>query len=274
MSDTETADAAGPQLTPGQPSSPNLRLPNFWPDTPQAWFIFAESEFRVKRVSEEADKFDLVVSSLPKESLRQVIDVLERPDEAAPYTTLKNRLLSAHEPTTFQRIEMLHKMELLGARKPSELMSHMLEICPRGQEKNKFFLFLFLQRLPRELRVLLGDDFADPRDLAAKADRVWAMHVHDHGSVAAVQAEEPVPVPVAAIQRGSQHSRANRGRGAGQQHRGGRGGPSSGGQSAAAPTAYASAPGTLARFSTGLCHFHWTYGEKANRCETPCSWGN
>jgi hypothetical protein len=33
---------------------------------------------------------------------------------------------------------MLHKMEPLGARKPSKLMSHMLEICPRGQEKNEF----------------------------------------------------------------------------------------------------------------------------------------
>jgi hypothetical protein len=39
-------------------------------------------------------------------------------------------------------------MEPLGARKPSELLNHMLELCPRGEEKNKFFLFLFLQRLP------------------------------------------------------------------------------------------------------------------------------
>jgi hypothetical protein len=139
-----------------------LRLPDFWPDMPQVWFIFRESKFRVKGVMEEADKIDLALSSLLKESLRQVNDVLECPDEGAPYTTLQNRLLSAHEPTTFQRIEMLHKMEPLGVRKLSELMSHMLEICVRGQERNEFFLFLFLQQLPRELRVLLGDDFADP----------------------------------------------------------------------------------------------------------------
>jgi hypothetical protein len=110
----------------------------------------------------------MTVSNLLKESLRQVIDVLEHPDEVAPYTTLKNRLLSAHKPTTFQRIEMLHKMEPLGVRKLSELMSHMLEICLHGQERNEFFLFLFLQRLPRELRVLLGDDFADPGTLSPR----------------------------------------------------------------------------------------------------------
>jgi hypothetical protein len=170
-----------------------------------------ESKFRVGGISSEAERFDLVVGSLPKESLRQVIDVLENPDAATPYTTLKGRLLSAHEPTTFQRIEMLHKMEPLGGRKPSELMAHMLELCPRGQEKNEFFLFLFLQRLPRELRVLLGDDFAEPWDLAARADRLWAMHSHDHALIATLQGEEPSVAPVAAVQSGGQRPQAARG---------------------------------------------------------------
>jgi hypothetical protein len=30
----------------------------------------------------------------------------------------------------------------------------------------------------------------------------------------------------------------------------------------------------LARMSTGLCHFHWAYGERAQKCEAPCNWGN
>jgi hypothetical protein len=258
------------------PSSAHLRLPDFWPDTPQAWFIFVESKFHVRGISSEADRFDLVVGSLPKESLRQVIDVLENPDAATPYTTLKGRLLSAHEPTTFQRIEMLHKMEPLGGRKPSELMAHMLELCPRGQEKNEFFLFLFLQRLPRELWVLLGDDFAEPRDLAARADRLWAMHSHDHALIATLQGEEPSAAPVAAVQGGGQRPQAARGRGTAQRSRGSRGSGNGGGggQRAANPAAFANAPGTLARFATGLCHFHWTYGNKATKCESPCSWGN
>jgi hypothetical protein len=239
-----------------------LRLPDFWPDTPQAWFIFVESKFRVRDISSEAETFDLVVGSLPKESLRQVIDVMKNPDAATPYTTLKGRLLSAHEPTTFQRIEMLYKMEPLGGRKLSELMAHMLELCPRGQEKNEFFLFLFLQRLPRELRVPLGDDFAE--------------HSHDHALIATLQGEEPSAAPVAAVQGGGQRPQAARGRGTAQRFRGGRGSGNSGGggQRAATPAAFANAPGTLARFATGLCHFHWTYGDKATKCESPCSWGN
>ncbi len=86
----------------------------FWPDMPQAWFIFMESKFCVKNLSAEADKFDMVVSSFRKESLLQVIDMLENPDMGTLYTMLQGRLLVAHEPPTFQRTELLHKMEPLG----------------------------------------------------------------------------------------------------------------------------------------------------------------
>jgi hypothetical protein len=44
---------------------------------------------------------------------------------------------------------------------------------PRGKEANEFFLFLFLQRLPIELRVILGED-PDNNTIAlvAKADKL------------------------------------------------------------------------------------------------------
>jgi hypothetical protein len=28
-----------------------LRLPEFWPETPASWFIFAESKFRLKNIT-------------------------------------------------------------------------------------------------------------------------------------------------------------------------------------------------------------------------------
>jgi hypothetical protein len=42
-------------------------------------------------------------------------------------------------------------------RATGEMPGEMLELCPREQEDNKFFLFLFLQQLPREIRVLLDE---------------------------------------------------------------------------------------------------------------------
>jgi hypothetical protein len=39
----------------------------------------------------------------------------------------------------------MHQMDCLDDCKQSELFAQMLELCPRGQEANEFFLFLFLQ---------------------------------------------------------------------------------------------------------------------------------
>jgi hypothetical protein len=75
----------------------------------------------------------------------------------------------------------------------------MLELCPCGHETNKFFLFLFLQRLPTEVHVLLSDDEdADSSKLAVKADQLWAMHAHRQVGIVAIAetAEEPVAVTV------------------------------------------------------------------------------
>jgi hypothetical protein len=133
MADNDTAGTPAGQPSEPNSSSINLHLPEFWIDTPRSWFIYVESKFRIKNITSEHMKFDLVVSSLPRDSIHQVIDVLERPHADTPYTLLKSRLLSSHELTVFQRIEQLHKVEPLGGRRPSELLSHMMELCPRGE---------------------------------------------------------------------------------------------------------------------------------------------
>ncbi len=67
-------------------------------------------------------------------------------------------------------------MPALGSRKPSDLMAAMLETCPRGEEKSNLFACIFLQRLPREIRVLLANvDHKDPKALATSADELWAL---------------------------------------------------------------------------------------------------
>ncbi len=83
-------------------------------------------------------------------------------------------------------------MPPLGSRKPSEMMAAMLETCPRGEEKMNLFACIFLQRLPREIRVLLARvDHKDPKELAKQADELWALHDTNGGGcgsgVAAIQ---------------------------------------------------------------------------------------
>ena len=64
--------------------------------------------------------------------------------------------------------------------------------------------------------------------------------------------------------------------------RGKKGKSGRGRQSAAAGTAGAPkaavtpsySPKQLSKMQAELCYFHWTYGDKAQKCEPPCVWGN
>jgi hypothetical protein len=65
--------------------------------------------------------------------------------------------LAAHQLTDIQRVEQVFNLPPLAAQKPLELVAEMLRLCPGGQEKNAFFNCLFLNKLPRELHILLSE---------------------------------------------------------------------------------------------------------------------
>jgi hypothetical protein len=178
----------------------------------------------------------------------------------------------------FQCIEKLNQMGDLGDMKQSDLLANMLELCPHGHEANELFLFLFLQRLPAKLCVLLRDDEnADPRDLATKGDRLWAMHAHRQvRSVAAVKAVEE-PSPVAAVHGGHRgHSgsccRYCWSRGGNRPPRAAL--PQQPAANSLVPGQVSSqvTPAALGKLSSGPCHPHWTYDDSAFRCEPLAAW--
>ena len=107
--------------------------------------------------------------------------------------------------------------------------------------------------------MLAEDDHADLRKTAKKADTLWAIH----DVVAAMESEaDPGEYTVAAIpSRGGTRG----------------GGRSSGARSGGRPPTsnqqdQVSTSRSLAQQSAGLCFYHWSFGEKATKCRSPCSW--
>jgi hypothetical protein len=49
----------------------------------------------------------------------------------------------------------MKKLLLLGDMKPSVMLAEMLEYCPAGESTTSVFTYLFLQRLPREIRIAM-----------------------------------------------------------------------------------------------------------------------
>jgi hypothetical protein len=104
-------------------------------------------------------------------------DLVEVPPQENQYTAIKGRLLTPHQMTPYQWADTLFVLPALVSRKSSDLMPAMLEICPRGEEEIKLFACLFLQRLLREIRVLLAkEDQKDLKALAEEADKIISLY--------------------------------------------------------------------------------------------------
>jgi hypothetical protein len=197
-----------------------VKLPPFLTANPRAWFTSAEGAFRLRNIADEESRFFNCLHALPEATVSLIDDLVEAdPLPQNPYTELRHRLLAAHQLTDIQRVEQLHNLPPLAAQKPSELLAEMLCLCPRGQESNAFFNCLFLNKLPRELGILLSEaDMADKQALGARAD-LFAAHnsKQAHDVVAAVAAgpsseQEGEDTTVAAIRpgAGSGHPRRRR----------------------------------------------------------------
>jgi hypothetical protein len=252
-----------------------VKLPTFWPHNPEDWFGLAEAQFHVRGVEEDLDKFYHVVSLLPEPTVKTVSDLVRaRPPPDDAYVQLRGRLLASHTLTEFQRMEKMQKIQGLCGQRPSEMLADLVQLCPAGETTTRLFRIAFLQRLPRDFRIILAEDTQSPlQALAARADLLWShgsAQPHDHPSaVNAVPAEEE-DFPVAAV--ASQQSSRGRGQGRGPRHRGGRGrgtnngnGNGGGGQNPSGPLANAKA-------ASGLCNAHWKYGDQAWACKPPCTW--
>jgi hypothetical protein len=118
-----------------------------------------------------------VLGALPEVTVRAIADLVGKPVPEDAYTQVKRRLLATHALTEFQRLEKLLQLQQLGAQRPSELLADMLQLCPAGESSTKLFRMLFLQRMPRELRIILAEDaVSELQQLAARADVLWTHH--------------------------------------------------------------------------------------------------
>ena len=116
----------------------HLKLPVFSADAPMAWFAVVEAQFKLQRIWSEEERFCNVTAALDKMTLKKVVHLVVTPDIMQPYSKLEEALLTSHQLTDFQRVELILAMEPLGSRKPSELLADMWEVCPSDEYNSKF----------------------------------------------------------------------------------------------------------------------------------------
>jgi hypothetical protein len=161
--------------------------------------------------------------------------------------------------TEFQKVDQIVNMEPFNGRKPSELLAAMSKFRPADDKH--FFAYLFLQLLPREVRVLLSHESVDNMQaLAEKADGFMALHRPQQHDVAAVGAPADGGEDegaVAAVKKAANKKAANK-KGANKKR-------------FRKQRAQRSRSASIERRSR-LCWLHIRFGDKARCCEQPCAW--
>jgi hypothetical protein len=181
------ANGAEPAAAATARSTASVTLPRFWPASPAGWFRSVEAQFMVRNIISPLDRYYLVLAALNEEQVDKVVAVTEEEPTEESYERIKAALVSSHSLTPFQQVCRLVNMEGLNGRKPSELLSAMDKLKPK--DANSFYAYHFLQRMRREVRLLLAKkDLSDMRALAVEADDLMALHQPQaHDTVAAVQ---------------------------------------------------------------------------------------
>ena len=154
-----------------------FKLTSFWSHSPVLWLAQAEDTFELYGEACNRKRYLHVVSSLDSAALKSVSDIVENCPGSGAYVVLKARLLAASKVSDYQKADRLMAMPSLGERRPSDMMSAMLDQCPRGWEAENFFTYLFMSRLPQNVRILLkGMPTTNLRLLAERADEIHGLH--------------------------------------------------------------------------------------------------
>lgn len=173
----------------------SLKLPTFWTTSPEAWFVHAEAQFAIRKITADDTQYCYVVAALDSDTANRALSLLSAPPDTGKFAALKSFLLSAFRLTESERAAALFSLNGLGDSKPSELMDKMLALIT-PQKPCFLFRYLFFQQLPDHVRVPLSNSTeADYRKLALQADQLYISSRQQ--VVAVVTPPAPLPRPPA-----------------------------------------------------------------------------
>ena len=146
-----------------------VKLPEFWTDDAEIWFLRAEAQFRYKSIIIDQTKFDYIITALDNRAAAEVKAVLLNPPEQGKYA-LKTALLNAFGKSQLQKDAELINISGLGDKKPSAFLRYLESLKNDPDTLRRAF---FLAQLPSQVRAILAaQEFPNLQELALAADRI------------------------------------------------------------------------------------------------------
>lgn len=212
-----------------------IKLPPLWTSDVEAWFVQAEAQFGIRKITDEKTKYWYVIAALDSRTASRASSVIKNPPADNPYQALKECLIRTFQLTDYQRADALLRVQL-GDRTPSDVVDEMLRL--NGDHQTCYFLrYLFLRLLPAYARsALMNSATQDLRQLAVEADNIVLSN------------SASPPVAMVSPNDDAHDTDVNR---------------------VSAKQSFRSGPG-----KAGLCFFHQRFGSRARKCVPPCTWNS
>lgn len=278
MSDTEDGTS---KVKPQLPStsydlagiSIQSKLLPFWREHPRLWFAQFEAIVEPLKTSDD-QKFRYALGVMQAVDIQQLSDIILKPPSTGKYEALKTRLLSVYEESASRQFQKLISGLELGDQKPTQLLRQMRELG-KNMVPDDGLKVMWMNQLPVQARTVLSINNESSLDiLAAMADKmlehsepVTVAAVSRTLEVQATQSSEntffekltqkldDLTFEIAALRSGGReryrHPFRSRSR------------------SRSRPrAAHGSSP--KPGDPKWLCRYHFRFGDRARRCESPC----
>ncbi|XP_063707603.1 uncharacterized protein LOC134836315 [Culicoides brevitarsis] len=133
-----------------------IKLPEFWEEDPETWFIEAESQFTLANVVLDATKYHHIVKHITSKSTINVVwDIISNPPAQNKYEAIKQRLTSVFGSTLQTRVERLFSSQI-GEMKPSQYLFHLKRLSFNTGLTDDALKTIFLKGLPSHMSSVLA----------------------------------------------------------------------------------------------------------------------
>ena len=113
----------------------SVKVPAFWPESAEAWFIQVKAQFALKGVTASSTKFYYCVSSFNQETANQVLDLIKSPPATQPY---EEPVVKAVRPWRFP--EVWSDLKPSFVRRHEAVETHVKHACP-APNRSQTWLF-------------------------------------------------------------------------------------------------------------------------------------
>ena len=147
-----------------------LKLPAFWRNDPEVWFQQIESQFNLRKITEDRTMFDYVVGSLDNQTAAEVRTIIMDPPNGGKFEAIKQALIEAFGVTQAKKDALLLTLpDGLGDRDPTSFLRYI-----RGLNSNQETLLraIFMSHLPTSVRQVLATSNKDLEAMAQDAKKI------------------------------------------------------------------------------------------------------